>query len=526
MPAQQELLKISGDKKQTGKNPGICLVSLYDIENNATRLLAAIMRQNGFFAREIYFKDWKNNCFDPPSEIEIGSLLKLIDGVNPLFVGISLRSSPYLQVATFLTERIREKLALPVLWGGVHPTLCPEESIRVADMICVGEGERVLPALTRRMAGGEEIDDIPGLWLRRQDTIIRNPVDNLIEDLDQFPFRDYRHPDKFLIMGKKVYRGDPMVTDPQFQMFCSRGCPFHCAYCYNSTFARKIFINKGRYYRLRSVDSVIEELKSAKETFKNLKKIRFDDEVFIFDPQWIEEFCEKYPREIRVPFEVFTEAKLVSEEIFAKLRTAGLRGVYMGIQNTYRVANVLYDRDTPEDRTLEAARFFKNLGIHPMYQVIVDDPMSSSEDKKNLFDLLMKIPRPFELYLFSLTVYPNTALAEKLLKEGKITEDEIEGRATKTFRQYRVSLNYPRPKEDIFWISLLVLITKNFIPKWFIWRLSKSKFLKKHPRLLSIFADFCNFLKMLGVVISMIFAGEMSWTLVRRWLSLRTPITQ
>ena len=56
----------------------IGFISLYDIENNAARLLGACARQAGYQFTEIYFKDWINNKFDPPKDYEIERLLELI----------------------------------------------------------------------------------------------------------------------------------------------------------------------------------------------------------------------------------------------------------------------------------------------------------------------------------------------------------------------------------------------------------------------------------------------------------------
>lgn len=316
-----------------------------------------------------------------------------------------------------------------------------------------------------------------------------------------------------------------MIHDPIFQIITSRGCPFHCSYCYNSTL-RKLYKGKGKYFRVRSVDSVIEELKLAKKNFPNLKRIKFDDEVFNFDPEWLEEFTVKYKKEIGLPFECFTEPKLVTRERFKLMQDAGLSIIYMGIQNSFRITEELYDRCVPEERIKEAADIFHKLGLDARYQVILDDPLSITEDKDRLFKLLMSFPRPFELYLFSLTVFPNTELSRKLLEQGLITEDQIEGRDTKTFRQLRVDLAYPRDPEDKYWAALMVLLTKSFIPKSLLWKFHESESLRKNPAPIVFLAQMSNLVKMAFVASGMLFRGELTWTAVKRWLNLRSLITQ
>ncbi|MCL5035572.1 MAG: cobalamin-dependent protein [Chloroflexi bacterium] len=502
------------------------LISLYDRENNAVRLLAAIARKQGHRVLEIYFKDWRNNSFTPPVDIEKNNLIRLLKDNDVKLVGISLRSSPYNRVAAEITEHIKNNLDIPVLWGGTHAILCPEECIREADYVCVGEGDETFVSLINYIQSNRPTEHMPNLWVKTDEKIIRNPVGNVTEDLDSLPYRDYETPDKYFIEGDKIETGDPMPQQMIYQMMCSRGCPFSCSFCYNSVFKSEIYKDKGNYFRLRSMDSVIDELKEAKRIFPNLKKIKFDDEVFPYEPEWVEEFCRRYPEEIGIPFECFTESKLVSEEYFKKLREAGLKIIYMGIQNTHKIARTLYDRNDPEERTLYAVNLFKKLGLDARYQVIVDDLVSTDEDREYLFNFLMKFPRPFALYLFSMTVYPHTVLARKLLDMGKITPDDIEGAATKTFEQHRVDVNYPRPPDEKFWICMLVLMTKPFIPKSFLNFLSKNKLLRAHPWPLQVFAQAANFIHMGWFAGKMLLKGEMSPAFFKRWANPRSWITQ
>ena len=503
------------------------LVSLYDIENNATRMMAAGLRRAGHRTIEIFFKDWINNHFQPPTVGELNALLSLLSRNRVRLVALSVRASAYHRLATQLTRLIRDSLGIPVLWGGTHVILDPEKCIREADMICVGEGDLSIGELLDCIAEGRSPHALPNLWLREANgTVVRNPVRDLVTDLDALPFRDYTSPDKFWIQGRKVRQGDPMVGDPVFQMMCSRGCVYTCAYCYNSQLAREVYRDRGRYYRFRSVSHVLEEIRQARSVFTSMKRIRFDDEVFVLNPEWIEEFLRRYPGEVGLPFEIFIEPRLVQPGVFERLKAAGLRVVYMGVQNTGRVNEEIYDRRVPETQILEAVSLFHQLGIDYRLQVIVDDPMSSDEDRRHLFDLLMSFPQPFELYLFSIIIFPNTALARKLLELGLIGEDAIEGESTKTFQQIRVSLGWPRPPDETFWCCMLVLLTKRFLPRPFLRWLSHCTFFKKHPKPLVWFAQGCNMIKMAGVCGRLLMRGELTWTLIRRWARPGSMVSQ
>jgi hypothetical protein len=151
--------------------------------------------------------------------------------------------------------------------------------------------------------------------------------------------------------------------------------------------------------------------------------------------------------------------------------------------------------------------------------------VSTSADKARLFDLLLELPRPYELVLFSLAIYPGSALAEELLRRGLITAEDIEGRATKVFDQFRVDLSFPRTAEDRFWTGLTVLVSKDFVPRRLLRRMSRSPRLARHPDAVVALAYGANVVKIGTMGAGLVLRGEMSWGVVRRWLSFRSLVT-
>ena len=101
----------------------IAIISLYALENNGVRHVASSLRSAGFSVTEIYFKDWVNNNFPWPKEIEILNLIDLLRKREIDIVGFSVRASAFHRMAKYLTSRVRHELNIPILWGGMHPTL-------------------------------------------------------------------------------------------------------------------------------------------------------------------------------------------------------------------------------------------------------------------------------------------------------------------------------------------------------------------------------------------------------------------
>ena len=105
-------------------------------------------------------------------------------------VGVTLMTN-FFDGAVQVTERIKRDLDVPVIWGGVHPTIRPQESLEYADIVCVGDGEDAVLELMDRMAAGRDWSDIPNLWIKRGDVIVRNPPRPLQSNLDIYPPPDY-----------------------------------------------------------------------------------------------------------------------------------------------------------------------------------------------------------------------------------------------------------------------------------------------------------------------------------------------
>ena len=144
------------------------------------------------------------------TEKEYELLIDLNRKLQPDIIGISLRSS-FFRVATAITKRIKRQLGIPVIGGGTHANVSPDECIQVSDMICIGEGEYPMLELAQRISEGNRIDDIQNLWIKTGNGPIRNPVRMLVRELDSLPFPDYGVQGKYLVEQNKIFLSDPAL---------------------------------------------------------------------------------------------------------------------------------------------------------------------------------------------------------------------------------------------------------------------------------------------------------------------------
>jgi anaerobic magnesium-protoporphyrin IX monomethyl ester cyclase len=512
------------------KRTRVLLVGMYGIENSGVRHLAAMLRERGGYSADIlFFQDWRNNQVPWPSVQEYELLIEHLREHEYDLVGLSF-GSPYWRIAIELTRRIKAATGdrTTVLWGGLHTTLVPDDCIPHTDALIIGEGEYPLLELVDRMEAGEPWHDVQSVWTRGPDgEVVRNPVRPLMTNLDDLPFRVLGGSGIWLIDRGQKREGDPLLKHHEFRIFASRGCPFSCAYCYNSSL-KAIYPGGGNLHRRRSVQAVMEELRQARQKIPKLRWVKFDDDTFVFPMRWLTEFCEAYGAEFGdLPWDCMITPEVVRRDKLELMMKAGLRGVQLGIEaGSDREQREVYERTSTVEQVLAFDRMNVELGLDVKYDVIIDNPLALDSDKEALFHLLMDMQGPYKIYLYSLTLFPKSAVTQKIIDAGLATEWDVEGYATKSFRQFRVSIDWPRSDTDTYYLALLMLVNKQFLPKGLLWHFHGSQFWRSHPHMLLEIAGAANLIRMTRIAAEMLLRGELSWQKVREYSNIRKMINQ
>ncbi len=301
-----------------------------------------------------------------------------------------------------LNRRIREVTPAFSVFGGPHPTFFPEMiEEEGVDGICIGEGEEAVVDLANALSNGRFNPDIPNWHFKLDGKIVRNPVRPAVRDLDMLPL-----PDRDL-----VYERDVMSRKNKIKHFLtSRGCPYNCTYCFNHALF-ELYGSKAKRFRQRSVDNVIEEINGVRARYP-LEFVVFVDDTFVVVRHWLEEFAEKFPQEVGLPFFCNTRANLVTREQVELLKRAGCFSVSMGLEaGSDRVRNELLNRGMSREDILGAARLFHEAGLHFTTTNIIGLPTTTIEDDFETLDLNIAC-RPDYAHVFIFQPYPRTQLGE------------------------------------------------------------------------------------------------------------------
>ncbi|MEO5357442.1 MAG: B12-binding domain-containing radical SAM protein [Nitrospirae bacterium YQR-1] len=421
----------------------ITLISPYpDITVFGLRTISACLKEKGYETHIVFLPDpYGDNIIHGKDRYEQYVMDELVEICKDSdFIGVTLMTN-FFDGAVQITRSLKKSLKVPVIWGGVHPTIRPEESLEFADYVCVGEGEDAVVEFAEKLASGKDPAETPGLWCLRNGTVIKNPVGVLDKNLDKYPRPDYSFTDHYVLFNGRIRPLTNELTKEflekgtvsaylkkiGYQTMTGRGCPHKCTYCINDTI-KTLYSGKG-YLRWRSTPHVIDELLWVKENMPYIGYIWIsDDSFFGRGIKNIGEFCKSYKEQIGLPFTCLASPLTITEEKMELLVDAGLMYIQMGIESgSAKIQEVFNRKAMSNDRMMAAIKIinkYKDRMSPPSYDFILDVPYETDEDKIESLEFVSRIPKPFHLQPFSLVLYPETKLYQKAKEDGYITDEK------------------------------------------------------------------------------------------------------
>jgi anaerobic magnesium-protoporphyrin IX monomethyl ester cyclase len=460
------------------KKPKITLISTDGFVQHGLRSISAFLKEAGFDVHVIFF------TFEDDAETIYRSprVLKAIKDIakDSVYVGISTNMQVNAPLAIWLSKRLKD-MNIPLVWGGIYPSINPDDCIKHFDIICRGEGEHVTRDLAQNMINDEPIDKIPNLWVRSADgEITKNQPRALIADLDVLPFPDIDTSTHYYLNKeenriKRIPKNDPLMKGPggSFCVHGSRGCPFICSYCSNKAIDT-LYCGKFRVIRKRSIELLIEELKNIVRV-ANPGAIWFSDDVFpIRSEEELKLFRDLYKEHINLPFMCYVSPTTVSENKIRYLVEAGLNVVEMGIQSgSDRINKDIYERRQTQDDVVKATKILSKFKKHlmPRYQFILFNEYEREEDIVESINLIKRLHPPYILQAFTLSLFKGSELYNKYAESGLISEDYELLTYTEADRAFWRSINKMSNRKhylySVLWFTILSSRFGNKISKFF-----------------------------------------------------------
>jgi len=385
--------------------------------NYGIAFLSAVLKQRGHETALINLNEKLGFPLDP------GRIRNEIEAFQPDLIGFSIVTNQY-NVARDVARTIREHVSVPLVAGGVHVTMDPQAVLAdgLFDYACVGEGESALADLADALEKGEPTDAIPNIWKRSDGEVVANAV-RPFEDLADLPIKDYELFDfQKLIDAKDGWVG----------LMTSRGCIFRCSYCFNhrmvETYSRETGLSTSelRYTRHHPVDHVISEIEHLLKNYSGIDVFIFDDDLFTFDREYVEEFCRRYRETTDVRFVVNGHVKVFDAEIAQLLKDAGCWMVKFGVESgSDRVRRDVMNRHMTNEEIAGAFEVARDAGLETSAFVMFGLPHETREDILDTIKLLARIV-PDRIRWAIFFPYPHTKAFEIARDAGMIDFDKME----------------------------------------------------------------------------------------------------
>jgi len=332
---------------------------------------------------QIIDKNWKNHL---KKELE----------KNPLCVGITSMTGKQIYYALEASKIVKKNSNVPVVWGGIHASLLPKQTLEnpYVDILVKGEGEITFYELIKALDKKKNLKGIKGVWYKEKEKLKTNPDRHLL-NLNLLPKTPYH-----LINFNKY---------DLLSIQTSRGCPFRCVYCYNNIY------NKGIYREL-STENTIEEIKTLSK-FAYKKMIRIVDDNFFVNLNRTKKIIFALKREdvewgiqgIRID-----TACSMNKKWFYLLESSGLKSMIFGAESgSQRILDLLRKRIKVSD-TIAINKKLKNVELYPVYNFMIGLPTETKEDLKATINLALKLikdnPHAVSHRFHCFTPYPGTEL--------------------------------------------------------------------------------------------------------------------
>ena len=332
---------------------------------------------------------------------------ELAQGKDALCLGVSVLTGAPILDALDVTKAARAvRPDLPVVWGGWHPSLLPEQCLDsgVVDACVTGQGERTFEEALRAIEAGKGLGEVAGLVFRRDGELVRNPP-RPFEDVNRFPRANFGLLD---LERYFAFRGARRLD------YCSsQGCPFECSFCADP------MVYQQHWSGLRA-ERVVDEIREHAERYR-LAEVFFNDDNFFTDLRRTEAICHGLIEAgVRVRWFGTGRADLLrrlGDDQLRLLRDSGCYKINVGAESGSPELLKQIKKGTLVEEVLETAEKLHRFSIGARFSFIAgfpQEPPGSLAETYRTVKALREIDGEFETPIYFYAPYPGTELADRM----------------------------------------------------------------------------------------------------------------
>jgi len=340
--------------------------------------------------------------------LTLADLAALLARHAPDAVGVYCASATANSVRK-ICARLKELApALPVVVGGPHADIYPEETLEWSsvDYVIPGEGEMTLAELLECLAAGGNTASVPGVWARRDGKAVSGGKRPAVTDLDSLPF-----PARDLTEYKRYHSAigkDKVATT----LMTSRGCPYRCNFCYVQYDVR---------YRARSAANVLAEIEECLKL--GIREFFFFDEIFTVDKKRVLAICgEIVRRGLDITFEVRSRINTMDAEMLAALKKAGCVRISYGVESACDEVLKAMNKGITAAQAREVTRLTQQAGIEVFLDFMLGYPGETEEQMRRTIAFARELDPDYVQFAITVLI-PATQIYRDALASGQLKTD-------------------------------------------------------------------------------------------------------
>ncbi|MGD9015034.1 MAG: radical SAM protein [Candidatus Omnitrophota bacterium] len=340
---------------------------------------------------------------------------------DPICVGISSMTGPQIRNGLEASQFVKQSSDIPVVWGGIHPTLLPEQTARNEniDIVVQGEGEETFFELVRALENKTALDKIRGIWYKQGNEIKHTALRPLI-DLNMQPVLSYH-----LVDMKKYQVG--VFGKGHISLETSRGCPLRCNYCYNT----RVFNSS---WRCLSVDETMRRIKILVNDY-GIKGFLFPDDNFFGSGKERGMSIIKRIKDEKINILISKLdshlpllSRLTDDEL-RLLKQAGLTMLMIGVESGSPGMLKMMNKELNIPELIRFNKRLAQFNIMTLYFFMMGYPTETINDLRQTISLYLQLIRENKWAVSHVNIYtpfPGTGMFDISVKHGLKVPEKLE----------------------------------------------------------------------------------------------------
>jgi radical SAM superfamily enzyme YgiQ (UPF0313 family) len=344
--------------------------------------LAAYAKKKGFTV----------DVLDAPTlGLDMHDIVDHIGATEPRSIGISIPFTNMGESGFKLVKQIKKFYPLiPLIVGGVHPTLCPDEFVEDA-IVCKGDGERVLERFLHGVrVGGFGPDGFMNGVMEG-----KVPIENI-------------EPPDWGVVASDRYSVRLPTGERAFPIQGSRGCVYDCIFC-----SSKILFEGGIEYK--TMEQIHKEITNGIAQF-GFKAIVFRDENITLNRERFLELCS-YLKEHKIIWWAQTRANLIDEELAQIAHDSGCRGITLGVETGDPHVMKWIKKGVTLEQVEKGFKVMKKAGLHTSANFMIGHPWDTPGTIERTLEFADKIDTDF-FGIQIATPFPGTEFRNLAFEQG------------------------------------------------------------------------------------------------------------